>query len=55
MLPMVKTFMWKVCCNILTTRQNLKLNNVVQEAFCPIRKLAEEFVEIYYVGVSFCK
>lgn len=37
--------MWKACCNILPTRQNVKRKNIVQEAFCPICELEEESIE----------
>lgn len=41
----VKTFMWKACCNILTNRQNLNMKNVLQEVHSPICELEEDYVE----------
>lgn len=44
-LPVVKTFMWKAFYNILPTKQNLKLKNVVRDALYHICESVEESIE----------
>jgi hypothetical protein len=35
----LKTFLWKACANILSTRDNLRRRGVVEDSICPICKL----------------
>jgi hypothetical protein len=43
--PVVKTFIWRACHNLLPTRVNLRRRGVCEEALCPICLHEEETIE----------
>lgn len=40
--PAVKHFVWKVCNNLLPTKENLFIKNIVSDPFCPLCQMEEE-------------
>jgi hypothetical protein len=40
--PTVKHFVWKVCNNLLPTKENLFIKNIVPDPFCPLCQMEEE-------------